>query len=238
MKYRNNNGSASLEASLTIPVFILAMVYLYLVFQSVITDMIVYEAAAETVEYMAEYSYIDTCSLLVPELKFKEYVDDESRVSQYVKGGVGGIHFWGSTMLDEEGYVTLRLQYDTRFAGERKFSIRKRAYIGMKTQNHEDTSEDFEEYVYVTDYESVYHITKTCSHLKLTIHQASHAYAEKNGYHPCGFCGEKHEDIVYVTKEGDSYHSDMNCSGLKRTVHRKKKSEVQGLSACTRCGRE
>lgn len=238
-KVSNNRGSASLEASLAVPIFLVAMVYTYMVFQSVLAEMIVYEAAAETVEYMAEYSYIDTCNPLVPKLRFPEYVDDEKRIEKYIKNGISGVSFFGSIMLDKDDMVELCVQFDTKYAGEQRFSIRQRAYTGAGTeQNDIEGVADSETYVYVTDYESVYHTTRTCSYLTLTIQQASVSYAEKQGYHPCGFCGDNCGNVVFITEEGESYHSDMHCSGLKRTVYRKKKSEVDGLKPCTRCGRE
>lgn len=237
-RYRNK-GSASIEAALCVPIFMIAMVYVYLVFQTVLTDTAVYEAAAETVEYMAEYSYIDTCTLLVPQAKFKGYADEESRLERYIKNGIAGVSFLGSTMLDEDDNIVLMVRYDTRFAGERVFSIKKRAYTGAGTKSAQsDETTQAEEYVYVTDYESVYHATRTCSHLMLSIRQAAFSYAQNNGYHACAFCGSECRDIVYITEQGLCYHSDVHCSGLKRTVYRRKKSEVQGLKACDRCGRE
>ena len=49
-----NQGSASLEATLVMSVFLLAMVSLFWMAQSVLAEAQVYEAAAETAEYMAE----------------------------------------------------------------------------------------------------------------------------------------------------------------------------------------
>ncbi len=234
---RENRGSASLEASIAVPIFLLAMVYLYLVFQSVLAEAVVYEAAAETVEYMAEYSYVDTCNLAVAELRFPQYVDDEKKLAQYIKGGISGVSFLGSTMLDEEDRVILRVRFPMKYTGEQEFTIQKRAYTGAKPKTDEEKTEA-DEYVYVTDYESVYHTTRTCSYLTLQIQQASLTRAKELGLHPCGFCGESCGDVVYITEDGRSYHSDIHCSGLKRTVYRRKKSEVGNLKACSRCGRE
>lgn len=53
-----NQGSASLEATLVMSVFLLAMVSLFWMAQSVLAEAQVYEAAAETAEYMAEIAYL------------------------------------------------------------------------------------------------------------------------------------------------------------------------------------
>lgn len=235
-QFHNNRGSVALEASLTVPLFLLAMVYLFLVFQCVLAETLVYEAAAQTAEYVAEASYIGPCSQAVAYLKFPGYIDEEETVSRYIKGGIKGVSFLGSTMLDEESYVVLRVSYETKYVGKRTFTIRKRAYTGemQKQQTDEKGGED-EKYVYVTDYQSVYHLTRNCTYLSLKIRPSTLSQAENQGYHACAFCGDACGHLVYVTEEGECYHSRLTCSGLKRTVYRKKKSEVEGLGACTRC---
>ena len=89
----------------------------------------------------------------------------------------------------------------------------------------------------VTDNQAVYHMTRRCSYLTLQIQASTLEQAKHNGYDMCAFCGKDVQGRqVYVTNEGDRYHSSLTCSGLKRTVYRKKKSEVTGLAACSRCG--
>ena len=51
-----NQGSASLEATLVMSVFLLAMVSLFWMAQSVLAEAQVYEAAAETAEYATAVS--------------------------------------------------------------------------------------------------------------------------------------------------------------------------------------
>lgn len=89
----------------------------------------------------------------------------------------------------------------------------------------------------MTDNQAVYHMTRRCSYLTLQIQASTLEQAKHNGYDMCAFCGKDVQGRqVYVTNEGDRYHSSLTCSGLKRTVYRKKKSEVTGLAACSRCG--
>ena len=104
-----------------------------------------------------------------------------------------------------------------------------------------DAGEDKKVY-YVTDYESVYHTSKECSHLKLSIrlvHESalSGTVNGSGGYYtPCEKCG-KCQNIsgnCYVTEEGRRYHTSLSCSGLKRTVYQV--TDVHGLSPCSRCG--
>ena len=118
------------------------------------------------------------------------------------------------------------------------FTIRKRAYTGAAREDTETDAVRAEDaYVYVTDNQAVYHMTRRCSYLTLQIQASTLEQAKHNGYDMCAFCGKDVQGRqVYVTNEGDRYHSSLTCSGLKRTVYRKKKSEVTGLAACSRCG--
>lgn len=100
-----------------------------------------------------------------------------------------------------------------------------------------------EEMVYVTEYESVYHTSGTCTHMELAIHQGKrdevknmrNQYGKK--YHVCEKCGNgrNEEGNVYYTEKGDCFHVSASCSGLKRTVRLVKKSELHHLSQCSRC---
>ena len=72
-----NQGSASLEATLVMSVFLLAMVSLFWMAQSVLAEAQVYEAAAETAEYMAEIAYLGAADTAVAYLRFPKYADEK-----------------------------------------------------------------------------------------------------------------------------------------------------------------
>lgn len=104
-----NQGSASLEATLVMPVFLLAMVSLFWMAQSVLAEAQVYEAAAETAEYMAEIAYLGAADTAVAYLRFPKYADEKETVERYVKHGVSGVQFLGSEI--GEKYIVLRVSY-------------------------------------------------------------------------------------------------------------------------------
>lgn len=241
---KGNKGSATVEATLIMPLFIFAMLVLFHGIRLRMAEAIIYEAAAETVEYMAELSYISECNYSVPAIKLREYVDDSKLVESYVIDGLSGITFEGSSYLDDEGYVCLWINYqvgiDVPFigdlSGKRQYEIRQKAYIGYeaRSQGEELSSDDI--YVYITDNREAYHLYRGCSHLDLTVTPASKKQAKKSGYTACQYCGDTSGNAVLITQQGDRYHSSLDCVGLKRTVYRVKKSQVEGLGACSRCG--
>ena len=237
-----NRGSVTIEASLVFPIFLFFVMSLYHMCYSRIADNIVYEAAIETAEYMAEYAYLDENNILLPTYKFQEYVDDKTIVSHYVDGGIQGISFIGTNPLDDEGYVVLKVQYKSKvsvpflpgLSKMHSFEIRQKAYVGAD-ETVDNDGDNNDSYVYVTDNRDVYHSTRMCTYLNLSIRADDVAGAEAGGYSICEICGYGDEKIVYVTDYGRRYHRDIKCSGLKRTVYRVKLSEVDGLGGCVRC---
>ena len=175
----NNRGSATLEATLVLPIFIFGMLVLFHGIRLRMTEAVVYEAAAETVEYMAELSYITECNYLTPMTRLGKYIDNAKLVETYIVGGVDGISFLGTTYLDEEGYVCLRVNYQVginvpmlgNLSKGRSYELRQKAYIGDKeSAGGEEPSED-ETYVFITDNREVYHAH---SHHPPGHHQTAH----------------------------------------------------------------
>ena len=117
-------------------------------------------------------------------------------------------------------------------------------YYGHLWTGYEIPAEDFakEEYVYVTENGQVYHLTNTCTHLKLSIRQVNLEEAllsrNNNGekYEACEKCCEgSSTNTVYITSEGDCYHFQRECSGLKRTIYYVPLSQVEDYRECMRC---
>lgn len=239
----NNFGSAVVEATLVIPIFLFAILTLYNMCRCRLAEGIIYEAASETAEYMAEYSYMDEPNLLMPTLLMPQYIDNKELVNKSVSGGIDGINYLGTITRDSDDYIILKVNYTLNIDvplmpvlnKKKQIIIRQRAYIGEGEENGKHDCEDEDRYVYVTDNKEVYHDSRICTHLNLSIYKSTIVYAKNKGYTPCEFCGEKCSGTVYVTNEGERYHSSESCSGLKRTVYRVKLSDVSGIPGCSRC---
>ena len=54
-----NRGSASIEASIAVILLVLVSLFFFRICELRTVDSVIYEAAAETAEYMAEYSYLN-----------------------------------------------------------------------------------------------------------------------------------------------------------------------------------
>lgn len=115
-------------------------------------------------------------------------------------------------------------------------------WVGDTKEKWTGNSGGSEEMVYITENESVYHTSASCTHIHLSIHVGSkdavenlrNEYGER--YQSCAKCrGDANGGTVYYSDKGNCYHSSAACSGLKRTVKLVKKSEVSGKQMCQRC---
>lgn len=159
---------------------------------------------------------------------------------EYLKGGAAGIRWTGTELAGE--YVDLWIHYECRMPvhlpGLRNIPITQRVrmkkWIGC--ENGFPEGEDGI-WVYVTPNESVYHLSRECTHLRLSIRRIGKYEAGQSGYKPCGICGDSSGmyPYYYVTDEGEKYHTKLGCSGLKRTLYMVRLSDVDGLRACSRC---
>ena len=233
----NNKGIASVEAAIVIPIFLFAFLAIYHVINIISVKTIIYEAAVETSEYLAETAYLEDVGMNVLSEKTRK-LEFEKNLSDV--GGVSGITFHHSYRDDADNVIIcLRYKIKIPFLSiEKQFEIKikQRAYLGRNKD--EIISQDDEDiYVYITDNMEAYHLSRNCSHLDLSIEYATLEGAREAGYKKCSFCGNRKGDMVYITKEGDCYHKYISCSGLTRNVHRVRLSEVGGMQPCQRCGR-
>lgn len=129
------------------------------------------------------------------------------------------------------------------FGGGR--SVRKaivRAWVGYTGESFRTGQSD--EIVFITPEGKVYHKSRDCTYLRLSIRQLPYSLLEgarnQSGgkYAPCEYCIRSgwSGNVVYITDYGNSYHSIRNCKGLKRTVMAVPLSKVGGRRLCSRCG--
>lgn len=131
------------------------------------------------------------------------------------------------------------------FIPQRNLTARARthAWTGYDRSGTE-TTEDGERIVYVTESGSVYHLSRSCTHLDLSIRpipvgtQGEYRNSSGGNYRVCEVCGgpSPGQEMVYITNEGDRYHSSLTCSGLKRTIYEIPISQAGGRRVCSRCG--
>lgn len=178
--------------------------------------------------------------------KIRERLEGEALSG--IKGGINGIQLLGSNYRDDIVFLRASFLYQVPsgifqiFPVSVKVEGQARAWKGFQGKLYGNSDDN--KMVYITDWESVYHTSESCTHLNLSVEavalwhaqNASNQYGER--YHACESCigqGTAH-GMVYITSTGTAYHSNAQCGGIKRSVRMVKKSETEALHACERCG--
>ena len=205
-------ASLTVEAALSLPLFLLAMLTLLSLSGLYKAQVDKLEALEETAEAAAMIGY-------------------GTGASSDSKGEYTGVYTY-QPAITFLGLGKLRLCAVARI----------RPWGGYAGDLSSEDGDDSDEIVYVSDFRSVYHTHADCSYLDIQLLSVSKSrvatlrndYGEK--YTACDKCrGISAGGTVYVSNKGDHYHSSASCSGLKKSPVAVRVSEVKGLSECARC---
>lgn len=245
----NRRGVLTIEAALSIPVFLIAMLTLtYL-----INIYFVYEkismAACEEAKYISVKSFDDKAyGVGGIQANIEASLGEDFLNSMLVGGKSNGLDFSGSDLSDKEISVIsikyrVKIPYAMPLINELSFEVRFITHNWVGYINGLNGFNDIYEYVYITENGSVYHRSRECTHIRLRISSVSGNEVKKlrntsgGKYKKCEYCHPKLSDKrLYITEDGDRYHSTLSCSGLKRTIRKVRLSDLNGVKPCTRCG--
>lgn len=236
-------GSLTVETSLVLPLFLFAMVTVLFLFRVLQLQYLVGNAldraVAETTLLREESP--ETVIARTKLLFYKELAEAGAPVSMAVPG-IGGFA-WGGSAADNQ-YLDMTVRYQIKLPGwllgKRTLAVKETSRCRRWTGDAgRETDGSGELWVYVTPSGSVYHKSRDCTHLKLSIRAVSSAgiSGDLKRYRTCERCVKKQKlpSKVYVTEEGDCYHIRLDCSGLKRTVYMIRLAQTEGKRACLRC---
>lgn len=237
----------TLEAAVLMPLLACFFVSILFFFRVMQVQMEVQSALEVTSRELAvcleEESAGDS---LAAKTLFLKNMQGHKTALRYIRGGSLGISLAGSAFDQNEVYLKAeyRMELPVSVFWKRRLCLVQgavsRKWVGWKGER-EDTEDSW---VYITETGTVYHRSRSCTHLKLSVRKVLgntvKALRNKNGekYRRCYKCTKQSAagKSVYITDEGDCYHADRNCSGLKRTVRRIRLSEAAGRRCCSRCG--
>lgn len=231
MDKRNKNqlkGSITVEASLVVPIFFLAVfVFMYL-FECLVAQNDLQDQLSSLAKNYAFYGVQAPC----------------------VRTKDGVIRQVGWKIEDGTGYCDSEIYHS--IPGLPSWLLQLHLY--QRVQVHDYTGRSMASkdivgdniYVYIAENGTVYHMDIGCTYLRLGIQSVGTDVVDtlrnQSGgkYKPCESCmGEKSAadySIVYITPYGARYHGTRDCSGLRRTVRRVLRSDVSGLPPCSKCG--
>lgn len=179
---------------------------------------------------------------------FEKQLKKQKCPTQYISNGIAGISLMQSDFSGN--YVVLKAIYKMKLPvalpGNIQYRIvqqvKCRKWIGYvigQDMNNEDT------WLYYTEHGTVYHASRTCTYLDLSIRATNYkqigSSRNKNGgkYYKCERCESSAPNctMVYITDYGDRYHSSLTCSGLKRSIYMIRKSKATEKRMCSKCGK-
>lgn len=146
------------------------------------------------------------------QLAVRKELEGKDEVSQYVSGGAAGVFVSGSKLSGDfiDIHATWKLPLPIRLPGIRNIKLERRVCARKWTGFHGEGEQEENRFVYVTETGTVYHLTRECRHLRLSISSvASAKIAEQrneNGgkYSKCEKCtaGKTKPATVYINKTG------------------------------------
>lgn len=175
----------------------------------------------------------------------KKYLDNAP-----LKGGASGVVWLHSSVLEKDDCIDLVAEYTVKppvemvgFGAFKMYNrVFTRAWTGYDNAATALKGDADEEIVFITPDGTVYHRSRACTYLKLSIVPVDMAFLEHERneggakYYPCEECGGTQKSTVYITDYGTRYHSSLQCSKLKRTILAVPISQVGGRGACGKCG--
>jgi hypothetical protein len=255
-KNRNNEvplcacckASITVEAAVVIPLVTGLLVTLLFWFRVLEVETEVYEAltyASRQTAAVGNLSEQEGAELVLAEAFFQTKLSKAKNAGKYLSALQNLVILADSTTNGD--YVDLvadyRISLPITFFTVRDIHIRQesksRKWIGSTSDDAEDA------YVYITESGTVYHLTKSCRYLDLTIRTENVSELQtarnKSGhkYYECERCASKNtgQSMIYITDYGDSYHYSLECSGLKRSVSVVPISETGDMRVCSKCAK-
>ncbi len=240
-------GSMTMEASLVLPFFLFAMLSLISVMDMMRIKGCMDVAVAEVGNEIAIESYgtcIDNmitpfyvknkiCSFLKENLSDRDY----RKISK-------GITVMDLSFLQEDNIISFKVKYklEPYFDMWGFVTVKLEAdYYGHNWLGYEGKG-NIEPMVFLSNEASVYHLSKHCKYLNVTILEISYSNLEKyrnnsgEKYKSCYFCDKQNRsETIYITPEGSNYHTIKNCIGLIRSIYTVPLSTVKNKRACMGC---
>ena len=217
----SKKGSLTVETALILPLFLLASLTLL--------------------------SFIDV---------MKMTIEQQIRQQELLRNGAVYANLLGTVTAGREGdFIKLDYIYPMTLPiggfGYKKVMVRQRNMVHI-FNGYDDSQGDRvgkqQEYVYMTEYGSVYHTKRACPSLNIEIKEISGNMVnivrntDRKKYSKCQSCAREYTKAelkalsLYITDYGVKYHTRINCAELTRTVRVVQIENTGGKPVCRICG--
>jgi len=268
-KLKNNRGSLSLEAAIALPIFIFAFfsiiswIEIFRAYGEIETSMCrsgreiaLYSSASELIQNGDSLEDLDSSfisTVLSDGYTYyrleTDYINGIGQSTKVTQNNLSILSLANSNMSLSEDKININITYKVsplvNYFDIFGVYITNSCYLHPWTGysiSENTMSENEERMVYVTETGTVYHLSKSCTYLDLSIQtvSASDISSSRNlngsTYSSCELCDPQLEGLLFITSYGDRYHCSLTCSGLKRTINEIPLSEAsETLNCCSRC---
>ncbi len=245
-----------METALVMPMFLFLLINLISLFEMIYIHSVLDSALHQAGKEISTYAYMTEAyeNVLLAEAYVKarvvEIVGKDMLDNSVIVGGTEGIILWRSEVDKDNDVIDLVMTYRVsprvNFYDINDMVLINRCYIKAYTGYERDNEDESERKFYVADTGDVYHVSRSCTHLQLSISVIEESALENarneygSRYKPCEVCyeGNYATGQLYITTQGDRYHASIACTGLKRTIYVVKESELGSKPMCLRCMEE
>ena len=249
----------TVEAAAVLPLFLFFLLNLSCAIELIRLHGNIQLALWQTCSKVSIYGYALGDSDLAPVFtgfyikdKLVECAGEEYLDNAPIKNGSKGLMIWESDIFSSQDELDVIVTYGvspwSSYAVFSSFRMVNRFYShiwnGYEIPEDPQAADKYLDVVYMTENGEVYHESRNCTHLKLSIREVTRTVAESavnkwgSSYTPCEKCNpEPLSWKLYITEEGNRYHSSLDCPGLKRTVFTISRSRAAEYPACSRCAR-
>ena len=245
----NKKGSYLVEAAISLPVFIIAVIVMssVILMYACIEDC-AFIAANELRRGAAEAVIADT-SIALPHRIRKELEDNHSQVhsARLIEAGLRSER-WG---IDELLIVDFRLTLKTnnplgiKAEADYDLALATRAYVGQERDETNMTAEEFAdedaEAVYIFPKRGEKYHSRGCTFLRAASTSTALSSSVRKKYKGCPLChSSKAADgalVYYFPSDGEDYHLP-GCPALQRNYIEIERGTAlkRGYTACSKCG--
>lgn len=244
-----SKGSITIEAAFVVPIFFFAMLCMVYLFEMMAIQMTMRNALYSTGKELAQQAYsspmVSTSGI---EKRVIENIGAKNLDNSVIVDGSRGLDCSKSALDWNTAVMDLSVRYDLEIpilmfripAISCEETLRVKGWTGYVEGTN---GVEKEEKVYITDYGLVYHKTRDCTYLDLSVQSVSASDIDMlrnhsgGKYYPCESCGTDTMALgkVYVTVYGTRYHTSLECNKIKRNVYAVSLEEVYGLGGCSKC---
>lgn len=247
-------ASFTVEAAIVIPLLTSFFVAILFFFRVLEVQMQVHTGLEITGRKLAVYAGIlphgevaeNVAGIAAAKVQLQKELAEKENLEEWIAGGKDGISLLRSKMDGEyiELVATYQIKIPLNLLDPLSASVVQKVKVRKWTGWKPGEEEESDPWVYITESGTVYHMTKSCSYLDLSVQDVLYAELERKRsysgaiYYACPLCVTEGEEkgSVYITNYGNRYHTKLDCSGIKRTIYTVRLSQVEDKKMCSKCG--